>query len=193
MFKRQLSLRVLAVEDGVFTLDERLLEEAFLIGVLMRHDTVEKILIDTVKVDGLDGTEKALSFINNSKPLDLVLLHGVPYAGFNLIDATVLYSLTQCPVICILDRKPDMANVLKALKSKFTDWSRRFNILQRHGRPIEVMLDGSKLVLSIYGISLEAALKMLKAITFLGKTPEPLRVAKLIAKGLPPPLLIKGG
>lgn len=188
-----MSLRVLAVEDGVFTSGGRLLDEAFLIGVLMRHSIVEKVFIDTVEVDGLDATEKVLSFINGSKPLDLVLLHGVPYAGFNLVDATGIYSLTQCPVICILDRKPDMASVLKALKSKFTDWTRRFNILQRQGKPIEVVLEGSRLVLSIHGISLETALKTLKAMTFLGKTPEPLRVAKLIAKGLPPPSLIKEG
>ncbi|RJS74732.1 DUF99 family protein [Candidatus Bathyarchaeota archaeon] len=193
MSKRWLSLRVLAVEDGVFTMGGRLLDRAFLIGVLMHNYTVEKVFIDTVEVDGLDATEKVLSFINKSKPLDLVLLHGVPYAGFNLVDADRIHILTGYPVICVLDRKPDMANVLKALKFKFMDWLERFNILKRQGEPIEVMLDGNgKLVLSIHGLTLEDALKTLKAITFLGKTPEPLRVARLIAKGLPPPILVEG-
>lgn len=192
MSKRGLGLRVLAVEDGVFTLNGRLLDEAFLIGVLMRYDIVEEIFIDIVKVDGLDCTEKVLGFVERSKPLDLLLLHGVPYAGFNLIDAAGICSLAHCPVVCILDRKPDMAEVLKALKSKFRDWALRFNVLQRQEKPIEVMLNGNKLVLSIHGASSETALKMLKAITFLGKTPEPLRVAKLIAKELPPPSLLKG-
>ncbi|RLI27621.1 hypothetical protein DRO58_03915 [Candidatus Bathyarchaeota archaeon] len=185
-----LRLRVLAVEDGVFTIDRRLLDKAFLVGVLMHYDAVEKIFIDIIEVDGLDATEKVLSFINKSKPLDLVLLHGIPYAGFNLIDADEVYSLTGYPIICVLDRKPDMANVLKALKSKFTDWCERFNILKKQGEPVEVVLDG-RLVLSIYGIDLETALQTLKAITFLGKTPEPLRVARLIAKGLPPPPLVE--
>ncbi|RLI29302.1 hypothetical protein DRO58_00045 [Candidatus Bathyarchaeota archaeon] len=186
-----LRLRVLAIEDGVFTIDRRLLDKAFLVGVLMYHNTVEEVFIDIVEVDGLDATEKVLSFINRSKHLDLVLLHGIPYAGFNLIDADGVYRLTGYPIICVLDRKPDMVNVLKALKSRFPDWSERFNMLKKQGEPVEVVLDG-RLVLSIHGIPLETALKMLNAITFLGKTPEPLRVARLIAKGLPPPPLVKG-
>ncbi|MBS7613106.1 DUF99 family protein, partial [Candidatus Bathyarchaeota archaeon] len=119
---------------------------------------------------------------------DLILLHGVPYAGFNLIDARRIYEKTSYPVICILDRKPDIHRVERALRLKFSDWQERLQII-RKSTPVELSLGCIKLIVAVQGLTLDEASKLLREITLLGKLPEPLRVAKLIAKGLPPLLL----
>lgn len=180
--------RILAIEDGCFTVEGRLLDKALLIGVVMDGLKVEDILIETVEVDGLDATDKALSLISKADVLDLILLHGIPYAGFNLIDARRLYEETSYPVLCVLDRKPDMQRVKKALERKFPDWQKRLQTLEKT-TPIEIYLDDVKLFVAVQGLTLSEACRLLQETIVLGKIPEPLRVAKLIAKGLPPLLL----
>jgi|YelNatPaOPRAMG01_1025707.scaffolds.fasta_scaffold00778_4 endonuclease V-like protein UPF0215 family len=180
--------RVLAIEDGCFTVEKRLLDNAILIGVVMNGFLLEDILIDTVKVDGLDATDKALTFVSKAGMLDLILLHGVPYAGFNLIDAHRVYEETACPVVCILDRKPDIQRVERALKMRFSDWQERLQVIKKNA-PLELSLDGIKLIVVVKGLTLSEASRLLREITRLGKLPEPLRVAKLIARELPPLLL----
>lgn len=180
---------ILAVEDGCFTVEGSLLPEALLVGVLMRNNFVEEIFIAKVEVDGLDATDRVLEFMNKAGKLDAVILHGIPYAGFNLVDADRIYKETGVPVLCLLSRKPDMARVKRALRLKFSDWVERVKILDKQGEPIEVRLDEGKVVLSVKGLTLKDALKIVRETIVLGKTPEPLRVARLIASGLPPSLL----
>ncbi|MEM1569308.1 MAG: DUF99 family protein [Candidatus Bathyarchaeia archaeon] len=180
--------RILAIEDGCFTVGRHFLSEALLIGVVMDGFLLEKLFIDTVKVDGLDATDKALTFVSKAGLLDLILLHGVPYAGFNLIDACRLYEETSYPVLCILDRKPDIQRVKKALRMRFLDWQERLRILEKT-TPVELSLGCVKLIVAVQGLTLDEAAKLLRETTLLGKMPEPLRVAKIIAKGLPPLLL----
>jgi len=177
--------RVLAIEDGCFTIGKRLLDNAILIGVVMDGFLLEDVFIDTVKVDGLDATDKALTFVSKAGILDLILLHGVPYAGFNLIDAHRIYEETSCPVVCILDRKPDIQRVERALRTRFSDWQERLQIINKSA-PVELSLDSIKLIVAVQGLTLNEASQLLREITCLGKLPEPLRVAKLIARGLPP-------
>lgn len=180
--------KVLAIEDGCFTVGRHFLSEALLIGVVMDGFLLKDIYIDTVQVDGLDATDKALTFISKAGLLDFILLHGVPYAGFNLIDAHKLYEETSYPVLCILDRKPNIQRVKKALEKRFLDWQERLRVLEKTN-PVELSLNYVKLIVAVQGLTLEEASKLLKETTLLGKMPEPLRVAKIIAKGLPPLLL----
>lgn len=177
--------KVLAIEDGCFTVEKRLLNDAILIGVVMDGFTLKDVFIDTVKVDGLNATDKALTFISEAGMLDLILLHGVPYAGFNLIDARRIYEETSYPVICILDHKPDIHRVERALRLRFSDWQERLQIIKK-STPVELSIDRIKLIVAVQGLTLDETSKLLREMTLLGKSPEPLRVAKLIAKGLPP-------
>lgn len=178
--------RILAVDDGSFkSIMYSRKNIAFLIGVIVVDDgTIEKVMLRNVIVDGLDATEKVCQMVQRAK-IELIMLPSASCAGFNLFDARFIYEHFRIPLMIVNTKKPDEYAVETALKRHFNDWELRLNIIRKIPKLKSLSLNGEKKVyFTSLGIPSAKAGKLLKALTFFGNRPEPLRVARLIAQGL---------
>jgi endonuclease V-like protein UPF0215 family len=180
-------IRVLGIDDGKFIPHTE--GRVIVVGVVFRGGCwIDGVMHTRIAIDGLDATEKLASMINTSphrRQLRLVMLNGVTFAGFNLVDIKMLNSATGLPVVALTREKPDLEAIRQALKH-LPDTDERWRILLAAGEIHEVTCKGSKLYMEMAGISLADALKIVELTSTRSCFPEPLRVAHLIASGITP-------
>jgi endonuclease V-like protein UPF0215 family len=180
-------IRVLGIDDGKFIPHTE--GRVIVVGVVFRGGCwIDGVMHTRIAIDGLDATEKLVSMINTSphrRQLRLVMLNGVTFAGFNLVDIKMLNSATGLPVVALTREKPDLEAIRQALKH-LPDTDERWRIVLAAGEIHEVTCKGSKLYMEMAGISLADALKIVELTSTRSCFPEPLRVAHLIASGITP-------
>jgi uncharacterized protein len=178
-------IRVLGIDDGKFKPHTK--GEVLVVGVVFRGgSSIDGILHTKIAIDGLDATEKIAQMIKDTPhrhQLRLVMINGVTFAGFNLIDIQKLHSASGLPVIALTQDKPDLAAIHVALKH-LPDSEVRWQIIQNAGVLYEVTNKGAKIYIGLAGIGLVDALTVLDLTSTRGSLPEPLRVAHLIASGI---------
>jgi endonuclease V-like protein UPF0215 family len=132
-------IRVLGVDDGIFISHTK--GDVLLVGFVFREgSSIEGVMHTKIAIDGLDATENLVEMINGSphrRQLRLVMLNGVTFAGFNLVDVQKLYVFTGLSVIVFTQDKPDLAAIHEALKHLPNTYERR-QILQDTGEIHEV-------------------------------------------------------
>jgi hypothetical protein len=138
-------------------------------------------------VDGLDATERIVKLINSSRhkeQLKVVMLDGITFGGFNLVDIKKLNKETDLPVIVVNRKLPDLKSVKKALMN-FEDFEKRWKIVKNAGKIKTCNLrKGEKLFYQNVGIEDEEAEEIIQLSCTVAFYPEPLRVAHLIATGI---------
>ncbi|RJS79143.1 DUF99 family protein [Candidatus Bathyarchaeota archaeon] len=176
-------IRIVGVEDGSF--QKGLTKKALLVAVLFHGLSIKKVKVDEIEVDGLDATTKLTEMLSNWK-FDVVMLAGVSFAGFNVINPAVIHEKFHKPVIIVTGKKPDNRAVRRALKRHFIDWEVRWLVFEHLGKVYKVYSLNHELpvYIEILGVSKEQASGIVKAFSIFGKIPEPIRVARLIARGL---------
>ena len=177
-------LDIVGVEDGGFVAF-RPNQITLLCAVEMFGGIVKAVKLGQVTVDGMDATETIINMLVNIR-CDALILGGVSFAGFNVVDVARIQKNLGVPVIAYSGEKPDSTSVLFALKAHFKDWEDRWTPIERLG---EVYSTVTKLGLppvfyEVVGESSEWAEKVLKESATLTRIPEPVRVAGLIARGL---------
>jgi endonuclease V-like protein UPF0215 family len=122
--------RVVGAEDGSFYRESLNYntEETLLIYVLFRGRWIENFGTDTIKVDGLSASNKLIIMLHQCV-FDAVMLVGGSFAGFNLVDPTLVFEEFGKPLIIILRTKPDDIAVKNALLQHFEDWRVRWGCL----------------------------------------------------------------
>ncbi len=174
-------LRVLALDDGSFKPRQK--GNALLVGVVSRLDClIEGIVSTKVKVDGLDSTKKIVALLQKSKfksQINFVLLDGLNFAGFNIVDLPFLSKELGVPVIAVLRKKPRMDKIREAL-SCFKDGKKRLALIEKAG-PV---MESGKIFFQASGTDAKTVKTVLSKITKCGNLPEPLRLAHLIASGI---------
>jgi endonuclease V-like protein UPF0215 family len=180
-------IRVLGIDDGKFIPHTE--GNVIVVGVVFRGGCwIDGVMHTRIAIDGLDATEKLASMITTSphrRQLRLVMLNGVTFAGFNLVDIKTLNSATGLPVIALTREKPDLEAIHRALKN-LPDIEERWRIVLAAGEIHEIACKGSKLYMEMAGISPADALKIVELTSTRSCFPEPLRVAHLIASGITP-------
>ena len=180
-------IRVLGIDDGKFT--PRTKGSVIVVGVVFRGGySIDGVMHTTIAIDGLDATEQFASMINASphrRQLRLVMLNGITFAGFNLVDIKKLNALTKLPVLAVTHEKPDLDSIHEALRN-LPDSEERWRIILGAGEIHEITNKDSKIYLELAGISLTDAKKIVKLTSTISCLPEPLRVAHLIASGITP-------
>lgn len=176
--------RVLAVEGGSFRkgLDSRV-PAAF----LLTEGIVPKcLLVKWVEVDGMDATERLKEAIEEAGMKEGVVMAGsIPIAGFNLIDGREVLREYGIPTIYVLREKPDREAVRAALLKHFKDWESRLGVIEGAGAIIETALaDGERIFIEAVGIDEKEAVRVVEGLTIFGKLPEPLRLARMVARAL---------
>jgi endonuclease V-like protein UPF0215 family len=157
-----------------------------LVGTVFRAGNwLDGVLSTYIHGDGTDGTEKIIDMVKNSRnlgQLGVIMLDGITFGGFNLVNIREIFESTGVPVIVIMRKIPNFERIKKALK-RFDDWELRWANLLEAGQVYKI--DNSEPVyIQIYGIKLEDAEEIVRISTTRSAIPEPLRVAHIIAAGI---------
>ena len=181
-------MKILAIEDGGFDFVEpsKRKRRALLVGVITSDFRIEKLVISSVQVDGLDATSRVIGIAKKERiPLDLIMLGSISIAGFNLIDILEVYATLKIPLIVANSKEPKEGAIEGALRHHFSDWQERLRIIEKMKKPRKLVLSETESTyLQVAGVSLIRARKLIKELTVFGKQPEPLRVAHILAHEL---------
>ncbi|MFC1704912.1 DUF99 family protein [Nanoarchaeota archaeon] len=178
MYKKE--IRVLGIDDAPF--DKFKKGDVLVVGTMFRGGQwIDGILSTKITVDGTNSTSKLVKMINKSKfkpQLQCIILDGIAFGGFNIVDIQELNKKTKIPVLVVIRRMPDFKKIeatLKKLKK-----ASRYKLIEKAGKVHKV----GKIYIQIAGLTLEHAKQILKVTCTHSLLPEPIRVAHLIASGI---------
>ena len=180
-------IRVLGVDDGVFIPHVEGLVPV--VGVVFRGGYwLDGVMHTEIIVDGFDATGKISAMITRSshyKQLRVVMLNGITFAGFNVVDIEALSAETRLPVVAVTREKPDLAKIHRALK-KLPESEKRWKAVLSAGEISEVSTrrEREKIYLHVAGVSVDDATRIVRLTSTRSNVPEALRVAHLIASGI---------
>ncbi|MDY6770537.1 MAG: DUF99 family protein [Candidatus Nanohaloarchaea archaeon] len=177
-------IRILGVDDAPFSFDD---DTTALIGCLFRGGRqIEAVLRRDITVDGHDADDKIVSMVNDSRQTDqiqVIMLDGVSFAGFNVPDIEHIHEATCKPVIAVSRRRPDRAD-LEAALDNVDDRDDRLARIEKAGEVSRLATDDGELYYQTRGIDPEDAEQVIKTALRRGNVPEPVRVAHLVAAGV---------
>ena len=180
-------IRVLGVDDGVFTPHVESLVPV--VGVVFRGGYwLDGVMHTEILVDGFDATERISNMITGSphyEQLRVIMLNGITFAGFNVVDIKALNAMTGLPIIAVTREKPDLPLIRKALKH-LPRSEERWKAVLNAGEISEISTrhEDEKIYLHAAGVSLVDAEKIVRLTSTRSNIPEALRVAHLIASGI---------
>jgi len=176
----------MAFDDGPFRFGDR---SALLVGLVVRgQGYLEGAQFDRASVDALDSTDaiaRMVAACPQRTQLKALLLDGLTFAGFNVVDLEDLHGRTGVPVVTVVDKTPDPGTILTALRAKFPDWEERWRRLQSPALHRIDLPDGGALTAHVAGCTVDDARELLRTTTLRGHLPEALRMAHLVASGMP--------
>ena len=177
-------IRILGIDDGPFEPDYR--GKVPLVGVVFRGGRwLDGIMITQIEKDGLDATDRLVEMVKGSRHLDqlrILMVDGVTFAGFNVLDVREVFKRTGLPVVVISREIPDMAAIRKAVKH-LQGWRERWRIIKATGKiyPVTTKSHEAPVYMQPIGIKREDAESVVKLSSTRSLVPEPLRVAHLMA------------
>jgi endonuclease V-like protein UPF0215 family len=117
---------------------------------------------------------------------DALILGGVSFAGFDVVDPQELHKELGVPVVVYSSELPDSASTLAALKANFSDWQERWAPIKGIGAVYSAVTKEKEppVFFEVAGCTREEAEWILCASVSLTRTPEPVRVAGIVARGL---------
>lgn len=178
--------RCIGIDDGPFPpkTDDRL-RQAPLVAVWLKGPHLSQFRTDWITVDGLDGTRAAQRLLGRSLYTP-ILLSGVTFGGFNLIDPWRVQKSCKAPVVVVIGSRPNNRAVKRALFRHFPDWEKRWELIRSLGplHKVRTMDGESPVFFERFGCSTREAALILKASALISRMPEPLRVAGILARGL---------
>jgi len=171
-------------------------EESILAGVVMRADgAIDGLTFAKARVGGMDATEKILEMYRNlgRDDISVLLLNGCVISWYNVIDLNRVAEETRLPLICVTYN--ESTGLEKYFKELFPqDWERRVEIYRRNKSRTAVKLStGYTVYIRFIGMKMEEAKGVLNKFTSHGAIPEPLRVARLLARSIVKNLTPKPG
>jgi len=162
-------------------------DESILAGVVMRADgAIDGFTFAKATVGGMDATEKILEMYRNLRRDDIcvLLLNGCVISWYNVIDLHKVAEETNLPLICVTYNKSK--GLEKYFKELFPqDWERRVETYRRNKSRTAINLStGHTVYIRFIGLKVEEAKGILNKFTSHGSIPEPLRVARLLARSI---------
>ena len=179
----------IGIDDGPF-LSRRLGgSKAPLVAVQLKGPHLVKARTAWIGVDGFDATGVASKMLSSLRARESpILLAGATFGGFNIINPRMLLRQFRTPTIVVIGSRPDNSAVKRALVRHFPDWRRRWRILSVLGplHQVRTVRNEGPIFYEAFGCEDKEARRILKEWSYVSRTPEPLRVAGLVARGLFP-------
>ncbi|WP_048055857.1 DUF99 family protein [Pyrococcus sp. ST04] len=177
-------VRVIGFDDGTFRWKARG-ERVILVGVVMKGSVdVLGVVTRWITIDGLDVTDAIIDAVLSSrfKDLRVILLKGITYAGFNIVDVHRVFRETGLPVVVVIRKKPNIQAMEEALKKHFDDYEVRISLLRKSGKLVELV--PGKLYYQAVGLTEEVAREVIEITRKNSLIPEALRLAHMIASAV---------
>jgi len=153
------------------------------VGTVFCGMRMDGVLTTKVRRDGINATRALQSLIEGSRffaQLQLVLLQGIAFAGFNVVDIRKLRADLGIPVLTVVRKQPDFTAIRAALLNRVPGGRRKWRLIEQAGAMEKV----GGLYVQRQGISLVDADRLIRRLALNGALPEPLRVAHMIAGGI---------
>lgn len=160
-------------------------KHAILAGVVMRRDLIiDGVGISKSTLRGDDSTRNIISMCRNMHRNDIncIFLGGIIISMFNIVDGNKIYRSTGIPVIALTFN--DSRGVAHTIRKVFPNsWQSKLEQYQNIGKRQRVILrTGKALFVRQWGLTLSDSIVLLNYFTLQGSIPEPIRIAKLIAR-----------
>jgi len=161
--------------------------KAFLAGVVMRSDfIIDGFAINRTTISGDDATDSVIALFSSlgRQDINLVMIGGAVISMYNIVDVNRVFEKTGKPVLAVTYRPSE--GIEEAIKKHFPgNWESKLEAYRRLGPRREVTLkNGFKVFVRSAGIDDYDSKLVLNKFTVFGRIPEPIRVARLIARCL---------
>ncbi|MGA9665383.1 MAG: DUF99 family protein [Gallionella sp.] len=172
---------VVGFDDAPFERSHR--GDVLVVGAVFAGNRLDGVISTKVRRDGANAAQRLIECITGSKYFDqlqAILLQGIAFAGFNVVDLQRLHDATGLPVLAVARRRPDLPAIRKALLEQVPGGARKWRLIEAAGA-METM---AALYVQRCGITAEDAARLLAGLQQNSNLPEPLRVAHMIAGGV---------
>ncbi|MDT7878683.1 MAG: DUF99 family protein [Candidatus Caldarchaeales archaeon] len=162
-------------------------EKSFLAGVVERADMIiDGFVVGQCTVGGMDSTGAIIEMYRElgRGDINLIMLGGCVISLFNIVDLAKVSEETGLPLICVTYNPSE--GLEQIIRDRFPhDWEERLRVYSANGPREEVLLKtGYKVYVRWIGLSRRSAEVVLNRFTVSGRVPEPVRVARLLARSL---------
>ncbi|MEM0000904.1 MAG: DUF99 family protein [Desulfurococcaceae archaeon] len=182
MFKRTVE----AYDDGFFPVRYKGGRGVtYIVGVEVSEQIdVRRIAWSMVRVD-LNTTEHAITAISRNLKGSLILLDGVTYAGFDVVDPARLSNSTGKGVVVIQTHPLNLPRIRSALQKHFADWYERYRVIEDvYKNMIYVETPWRTIKIHVQGVDVYEAICTVKRLCLYSPVPEPLRIADKVSSAL---------
>jgi endonuclease V-like protein UPF0215 family len=160
-------------------------KKSILTGVVVRKDLViDGFAVTSVTIGGTDSTDAVIELFKSlgRNDINLIMLNGCVIAWFNVIDLRRVHENLNLPLICVTYDESE--GLEKYFREYFPDdWQQRLNVFNKNsGRNEALLRTGYRVFERELGIDHDEAVKLLNMFTLQGGVPEPLRLARLLAR-----------
>lgn len=177
-------IRALGISESFIKLKNK---KSVLSGVVMRADgIVDGFGISNTTVGGMDATESVISLYEGfrRRDINIVFLNGCVISWFNVIDLKEVHKRIELPLVSVTYEESE--GLEKYFKEYFKDdWKKRFDVYLKNGKREKMKLKTGKTIFArTFGLENKEVIRVLDKFTLDGAVPEPLRVARLLAKSI---------
>ncbi len=148
---------------------------------------IDKILVDHDYVElKISRLYREINKREEDNFQQLMLLDGITYAGFNVVNPIELYQQLGIPIIVFFYKDLDLGKIITSLQKHFPDYSYRFNIIKTiYSGSVRLLTKLGEIRVYSQGIdNLRILRSTIESMQLYSRTPEPLRVAHIIASTL---------
>lgn len=172
---------VVGFDDAPFDRTHR--GDVLVVGAVFSGSRLDGVLSCRVRRDGANATRALVECVRRSRfypQLHAVLLQGIAFAGFNVVDLRALHTALRLPVLVVARKKPDLVAIRAALLENVRGGAHKWALIEAAG-PMESM---HGLYVQRADLASADARALLKRLAVHSAVPEPLRTAHLIAAGV---------
>jgi len=153
-----------------------------LVGAVCARTRLDGVIAGHVRKDGRDATARVAALVRDSqfdRHVRAVLLNGIAFGGFNVVDIHALAAALARPVL-VVARRPPRLGLIRAALARLPGGAAKWRLIEQAG-PMEPV---GGVFVQRANLSLREAADLLAATTLHGNLPEPLRLAHLMAGGI---------
>ncbi len=177
LLKFNRTIRAIGFDDAPFVRGSG--QNVNLAGIVCAGTRFEGMVWGELKQDGWDATKAICKLLIDSKflpQLHIVLIDGIGFGGFNLVNLPELNAKLKLPCVAVMRRQPNL-NAVKDAMSRLPNLEKRLELLKLAGE----IYNYPPFVFQVCDEEPKIVAQALQRLTDCGKVPEALRLAHLIS------------